>query len=358
MPATKYRPTRVSPPGETLNELLEERGISQKELSLKLGRSDKNLSQIVNGKAPITPELAQDLETVLGTPAKFWNAREAIYREWLVRQNQPEPTPDDLEWAKSFPYARMAAFGWVESVTAPREKFANLLRFFGVVDRAAYAAWQASLSPQYRRSASARGKEDLVATWLRQGEIEAAGVETRPYSEEAFWHAVMAARRLTRNDPRDFEQELRKLFADAGVALLLVKELPSMGVSGATRWIGPKAVIQITLLYKTNDHFWFTIFHESCHILKHQKRAVFLESKGNESVEESEANEFAANVLIPPRDYRAFLAKGAFSVATVEAFANEIGICPGVVVGRLQREGYIHYSQLNSLKSKFEWVKK
>lgn len=89
MPNLEYRPTSVSPPGETLNDLLEEKGISQKLLSLRLGRSDKNLSQIVNGKAPITPELALDLERVLGTPARFWLAREARYQEWLSRSSVP-----------------------------------------------------------------------------------------------------------------------------------------------------------------------------------------------------------------------------------------------------------------------------
>jgi len=107
----RYNPTSVSPPGATLCDLLEERGISQKVLSLRLGRSDKNLSQIVNGKAPITPELAVNLEQVLGTPARFWLERESRYQEWLVRSNAMEPTNDDLDWARRFNYAKMAEYG-------------------------------------------------------------------------------------------------------------------------------------------------------------------------------------------------------------------------------------------------------
>lgn len=354
---TEYNPTSYSPPGETLSDILEERGITQKELSIKLGRSDKNLSQIVNGKAPITPDLAMDLETVLGTPAHFWNNREARYREWLTRQSIAEPTEDDLEWARSFPYPKMASNGWIAAASSAREKFFNLLKFFGVVDRSAFIAWQATLSPMYRRSpASNVAKDNLIAAWLRQGELEAAQVETGPYSEKEFEAAVWEARKLTCDHPADFDPKLRRLFADAGVALLFIPELPSMGVSGATRWLGSKAVIQVTLLYKTNDHFWFTIFHESCHILKHQRRAVFLETPGNNSVEEAEANEFAANLLIPPGALRKFIEDSSFDKPSVVAFAESIGICPGVVVGRLQRERLISYgSPLGALKEKFRW---
>lgn len=36
------------------------------------------------------------------------------------------------------------------------------------------------------------------------------------------------------------------------------------------------------------------------------------------------------------------------------SFANEIGIDPGIVVGRLQKEKLITYKMLNELKTKYE----
>ncbi len=356
MTKTSFAPNWGSPPGDALSDLLEERGITQKELSIKLGRSDKNLSQIVNGKAPITSDFAIDLERVLGTPAHFWNSREARYREWISRQNITEPTEDDLGWARSFPYPSMVKNGWIAAAANVREKFFNLLKFFGVVDRAAFVAWQATLSPMYRRAVASTEKDNLIAAWLRRGEIEAATVKTGAYSEGGFEAAISEARKLTRQDPETFDPQLKKLYAEAGVALLFVCELPSMGVAGATRWLGSKPVIQITLRYKTNDQFWFTIFHESCHILKHQKRVVFLETvKGAYSVEEAEANEFAADLLIPPRAYRMFIERKIFTSESVLEFAASVEICPGVVVGRLQRERHIHFGALNSLKVPLKW---
>jgi len=358
MPNLEYRPTSVSPPGETLSDILEERGISQKQLSLRLGRSDKNLSQIVNGKAPITSDLALDLERVLGTPARFWLARESRYQEWLSRSSIPEPTEADLDWARSFTYPKMAEYGWVPGTSVAREKFFHLLSFFGVVSRAAYQAWAGNLSPQYRRSETAMDKDHLIAAWLRRGELEAEGVDAVDYDEKGFAAAVDFARTLTCSHPEDFVPEIKKAFAANGVVLLFVPELPSMGVSGATRWLTPsKALIQITLRYRTNDHLWFTIFHESCHILKHQKRVVYLETKGAKSPEEIEADEFSANHMIPPGLFTKFVEAGEFDKASVEAFAESIRISPGIVVGRLQKQGLIPWDSLNSLKVKFQWSK-
>jgi HTH-type transcriptional regulator / antitoxin HigA len=80
----QYIPDYVSPPGETLEEILEEKGMSQVELSKRTGRPKKTINEIINGKAAITPETALQLERVLGTPASYWNNSEQQYREYLA----------------------------------------------------------------------------------------------------------------------------------------------------------------------------------------------------------------------------------------------------------------------------------
>src|SRR5438477_11195797 len=73
----KYIPDRVSHPGETLLELLEERGMTQVELGERMGRPLKTINEIIKGKAAITPETAIQLERVFGVPNDFWNQNEA-----------------------------------------------------------------------------------------------------------------------------------------------------------------------------------------------------------------------------------------------------------------------------------------
>jgi addiction module HigA family antidote len=81
----RYAPDFVSPPGETLAEILEERNMSQSELAQRMGRPKKTINEIIKGKAEITIDTALQIELVLGTPARFWIERERLYREYLAR---------------------------------------------------------------------------------------------------------------------------------------------------------------------------------------------------------------------------------------------------------------------------------
>ena len=115
--------------------------------------------------------------------------------------------------------------------------------------------------------------------------------------------------------------------------------------------------IQLSLRYKTNDHLWFTFFHEAAHILLHGKKLIFLDTGKNEGNTEKEADNWAADFLIPPKKYQTFLEEGSLSKSSIAEFAGEVGIAPGIVVGRLQHDGLLKFSQCNDLKARFEWVK-
>jgi len=139
--------------------------------------------------------------------------------------------------------------------------------------------------------------------------------------------------------------------------VVFVPGLPKTGLSGATRWLNPeKALIQLSLRYKTNDHLWFTFFHEAGHILLHGKKELFLEgANGMDEEREAEANAFSRDLLIPPRAWRSFIERADFSFQMVQDFAEDIAIAPGIVVGRLQHEGFFPHNRGNRLKVYYRW---
>jgi len=75
------------PPGETIREQLENRGMSPKEFASRMGMSEKHISELLNGKVELTYNVSLRLESILGVPAQFWNNLEALYREKLARVN-------------------------------------------------------------------------------------------------------------------------------------------------------------------------------------------------------------------------------------------------------------------------------
>src|SRR6266566_2926058 len=119
----QYFPDAVSAPGETLEEILLERGMSQTELAERTGRPKKTINEIVKGKAAITPETALQFERVLGVPASFWNNLEQNYRTALARAAERERLEGQIKWLKGIPVRSMIDLKWVE---AHREPVAQL----------------------------------------------------------------------------------------------------------------------------------------------------------------------------------------------------------------------------------------
>ena len=114
----------------------------------------------------------------------------------------------------------------------------------------------------------------------------------------------------------------------------------------------------MTFRYKWADVFWFSFFHELGHIFLHNRQAVILEGNtGDEAFDnqEAEANRFAADTLIPPMLYEEFVKKRRFYPVDIESFASQLGISPGIVVGRLQNDKYLDRAWHNRLRTRFEW---
>ena len=71
------------PPGATIKEQLDNKMMSEKDFAVKMGMSEEEIKNLLNGNMDITTDVAEKLEEVLGVPASFWNRFEAIYREKL-----------------------------------------------------------------------------------------------------------------------------------------------------------------------------------------------------------------------------------------------------------------------------------
>jgi Zn-dependent peptidase ImmA (M78 family) len=127
--------------------------------------------------------------------------------------------------------------------------------------------------------------------------------------------------------------------------------------SGASRFLSPgRPLLMLSFRYLSDDHLWFTFFHEAGHLLLHADRCLFLEGDDRlTTAEEEEANAFAANTLIPPEHQPEMLRLRAEGIPVVR-FAKKVGIAPGIVVGQLQHLKRIGNHQLNNLKRRYQWV--
>ncbi len=350
-PARLFQPDWVSPPGDTIADLLEEKGWSQAEFAQRCGYTTKHVSLLINGKASITEDTALKLERVLGSSARFWLVREAQYRETIARQAELKNLEADADWLKQLPLTDMIKFGWIRKFKSKGQQVAECLRFFGV---SSVEGWQKQYAePVAAFKASTKFDKDgaAVSAWLRQGERLASEIACQPYNKTKFRQALVELRALTNEtDPKVFEPKMIDTCARAGVAVVFVRAPKGCPVSGATKWLSSdKALLMLSLRHKTNDHLWFAFFHEAGHILLHGKKMLFLETRGLDDEHEQEADRFASDLLIPPKFAKQlrFLDK---TYAAIEAFAKEVGVAPAIIVGRMQKEGYLPWTHLNKFK--------
>jgi HTH-type transcriptional regulator / antitoxin HigA len=357
-----YTPREVSPPGATLRDLMEERDWKQRELAHRLGRPVQAVNEILAGKKEITEDTALELERVLQVPAQFWLAREAQFREYLARCRSAEASREHVPWLEQFPLKALQEAGVLPAgrltAAVKQELVEPLLRFFGVASPAGWKAHYDQMQPQFRRARPSRQTDVAAITaWLRMGELQAAALRTAEFSPARLQAALPAMRALSRQPAEHIGPSLVQLCAEAGLALVFVPALPGTHVSGVARWLNGKPLIQLSLLGKWNDGFWFSFFHEVGHVLKHPTRAIFLDDAAAgdtvDSPEEQDANRFATDTLVP-RALQARLDTLALDAASIEAFAGEIGIHAGIVVGQLQHRGRLAFgTPLTRLKARY-----
>lgn len=362
-----YVPDLPTHPGVSLLETLENLQMSQAELADRMGRPRKTINEIIRGKTAITPETALQLEMVLGISASFWNKRESDYQEALAWMQQRTQLAQWVDWVNQIPYKDLMKCGWIQNQTNPSEIVQSVLSFFGVVSPEQWnVIWGNKLNIAFRRSISYSIDDFAVAAWIRKAEIMAQEIVCEEYDEGKFRKALDEIRLLTSEQPSAelYQERLGNLCRECGVAVVIVPRINKVSVFGVSQWLSPrKAMIALSLYFKTDDIFWYTFFHEAAHILLHSKKDVYIDLKDNDeyasSMLEMQANEFARDILIPQDLLQHFIrtrnltsqGEPFFDEKDICRFARQLGIAPSVVVGRLQYDQVLQPRYKNEFKT-------
>jgi HTH-type transcriptional regulator/antitoxin HigA len=154
--SASFAPDWVLPPGESILDIAEERGWTQAELAQRLGYSEKHMSQLINGKVPLTVDAAQRLERVVGSTMDFWLALEANYQKHKARLEAAERHAGWVPWLEELPLKELMA---CEAI--PKQRLDNkhkpglveaCLRFFGVATPDEWRSHYGGMQVAFRRS--------------------------------------------------------------------------------------------------------------------------------------------------------------------------------------------------------------
>lgn len=358
-PSVSFEPDWVSAPGETIVELLNQSGLSVSDLALKLSQSENFIQALLGGSASLSHDVALALEHSIGGSAQFWMNREVQYRHDLAALQSAGPLMGPDEFLEALPTNEMISFGWISSTSSMAASVASCLAFFDVPNIGTWQSryFESTAIAAFRSSPTFESKKGPVSAWLRWGEIQAARAICKPWNAEDFQKVLATIRKLTRlKDPASFLPRLQDICQRCGVAVVVAKAPTGCRASGAARFLSSRrAMILLSFRHLTDDHFWFSFFHEAAHLLLHDKTQVFIDGDEESALlQEQQANDFAADCLISGKQ-RFILDSIPVNSRSIIRFALRVGVAPGIVVGQLQHAGRLKRNQLNSLKRRYKW---
>lgn len=345
-------PARVSPPGRILKRELEARGWTQKDLAEIMERPHQTINGIVNGNKQITPETALGLAEALGTSAELWTTLESKYRLYLAKKDSAQSSDDSNIARKSrlysfAPISEMTKRGWLSTADTIDEMEEQVCRFFNI----SHLQETPQLAVSCRQAENRTPETSAQMAWAKRVENIAREQAVSEFDRERLKAAVPEILSYA-SAPEGVELVAEKL-RSLGVHFAILPQLSKTFLDGAAFYLEGRPVIALTLRYDRIDNFWFTLMHEIGHIVAGHKGS-YLDDMDNLEVnqEETEANQLSASWLLNEQELMSFVrsTKPYFSEKKVLDFARSQQRHPGIVVGRLQRNGDLSYKNLNKLK--------
>lgn len=350
-------PDWFSKPGDSIRAVMQKRGIAATDLASHLDGGMNRVRMLLDGTGAIDESTADALTAVLGANTKFWLKRQENFDTAVDRAVERICAEEDEDVILSIPAPGPKHKGKM-SPERMVEEVRRRLVYFNVPTVNSWKSRYGRLvsHTDFRKSNAFSSNDDATLLWLRRGELESDMINTRAWQPGNLEDRITAIRKLSQvRHPQSFLPKLRELCAEAGVALVVVKAPKGCRASGAARMVDPdKAMLLLSFRYRTDDQFWFTVFHEIGHLLLH-KAHTFLDSDETPYDErEKEANEFAQRCIIPANRESEFERLGT-DRDSILRFSVSLGIAAGMTVGQMQHRGMIPREKMNRLKRTWTW---
>lgn len=349
----EYNDTIAFHPGYYIKEIVDESGLTQSDFAKRLGTTPKNLSVLIRGEQSLSIDIAMKLSRMIGTSVNYWLNLQNGYDTLVAKfKSEEELEQEKIVFADlDYKYFR-DNYGLPDLPRKINEQVEHVREFLNVATLSVLTKRDMAVS---FRSASDEMKESNVVKANAMVQIainKALNTDAPKYNKAKFEEAIKYALSLTRNH-KEFYPLIREAFLDAGVILVILPNLPGSKINGATKKIGDSVMLMVNDRRLYSDTFWFTLFHEIGHIVNGDYGISFDKEIGQK---EEAADKFAADSLIPPDRYKEFTEIKKFNVASIVTFAEEIDRDPGIVLGRLQNDGFVDYNdwRLGSLKHQYK----
>ena len=331
-------PFKATHPGEILGEELKARGIKQKAFAGQIGMQPTHLSELIKGKRNITSDIAMRLENALGIPYKNWMNLQGGYDydcKMIAKRNEQEAEAMRTEAA----FREMVNLNYLYKnysikFHTSKERIKALLDriVFNPLD---FPKLEVSIVGYFKRSEKLMIDDKNMRTWLLLA-WESIRADN-PVNSYKQGNALLAAREIARmaNDGTLSIQSIKDCLSKYGIIYAEVDKLPHAPIDAYSARINGKMAIAVTYRHNDLDKLAFDILHELCHLDRHitDETCSFISidnDEYSENPQESEANRFAQDILIPTDVWDEILK------------ANSTSLNPYSIINSIAREAVKH----------------
>lgn len=349
-------------PGETLKDILEERNMSQQELALRTEMTPKHISTVINCEKNISVSFAKKLEYALNIDAEFWIGLQALYdRELFEFDELHAISQEEISIFKSMKevIGFIVKKAFIPSIKQTEQSILELRKYLNVSNLTCIPSLVSSGA--FRAQTSVNYDPYVLFAWQRICESLSEKIEIEELSNEEQIKRLLKIcpkiKALSLLPQEEFIPKLQKYFNDCGIAFVLAPAFKGAPVQGFIKKSHEgKTIICLTFRQKRADIFWFTLFHEIAHFVNGDTKQRFIDFESVENAKETKADIFAENTLIDKVSYQKFIRANNFTITSIYSFSESQNILPSILIGRLQKEKYLNWSDYSEHIRKYKFL--
>ena len=350
-------------PGETVADVLKERGITQAELATRTGVSPAYISSVISGKKDISSNFAMALEYALDVPKSFWLNLQANYEAELLELNEINTVTEEEKAVLHELYEVVAWLRKVQLIPREQDKENTILSLRKALRMSDISKLSTLVSVgAFRVSKKATVDPVVMGAWLRLCQIlgERNTMAVPRFDSQNAEQLIYELKSIMVNPGADLQSDLSNVMARYGIKFSIMHNFRGAPVHGYISQ-NKDGEYQMTLTIRGAfaDIFWFSIFHEIGHIVNGDisKASGFIDAMNNtDTAKEAAADKFAGDALLDPSSYAGFISVGDYSIRAIKRYASGQNVAPYVVIGRLQKEKRIPYTRYSDYKVRYKWT--
>ena len=354
-------------PGKYLLQEIEKLGISQKELSIRTGVSDKHISTLISGTRDISTSFGRKLEYIFGSEQGYWSQLQAKYDRYIIQLNEkeeikPEEVNIILKNLKDIS-GDLVKENKEHLACSDSEKVIQFRKLLKISDLTLIPSSVAN-NTAFRAQLKSNTNIDpyVVYAWqiLCENVIKNKNlnVETSFDKNKLIKIIPKIKQVMFENDINEIVKKLTKIFLQCGIYFAVVHHFKGAPIQGFIKKNKDNDIILcLTFRGKKADRFWFSLFHEIGHLVNDDINNKFVDFDSIRKDKEEKADIFARDTLIPEKPYKEFLMADEYAnIEAIEKFAQSINVPDWVVIGRLHKDEWLDWSYFTNRIPSYDYI--